>query len=244
MRRLYSDLHLRPNVKDLERTASMIRKAAELGYRLIAIPLSPNQREDEIRQMKEACREEGMDFAARVDLTPNTPDELTRDLRRLRRRFEIVCAICQSKNVSRQAAKDRRVDLINFPSIDFRKRFFDIAEAELASNSLAALEIDMGPLLISETTTRIRLLSSLRREVSIAEDFKVPIVVSGGTSNEQFMRRPTEIAIATSLFSLDKDLALDTVSRNPASIVERNRQKLSSGFVSPGIHVLRRGKDC
>jgi RNase P/RNase MRP subunit p30 len=244
MRRLYSDLHLRPNTRDSEQTRNMICKAAKLGYRLVAITLQPNCSEEETRKIETACDAAGMDFAKRVDLRPNTPNELVRDLRKLRRRFEVVCAICQSKNVSRQAAKDRRVDLLNFPSADYHRRFFDLAEAELASSSLASLEIDMEPILTSETPTRIRLLSSLRREASIADDFDVPIVVSSGTSNERFIRKPMELAITTSLFGLEKHLALDAVSENPANIVERNREKLSPGFVAPGIRVLRRGKDC
>jgi RNase P/RNase MRP subunit p30 len=243
MRRLYSDLHLRPNVKHFEQSTEMIRKAARLGYRLVAVTFSPDCRE-ESRQIRIACKEAGVDLATRVDLQPNTPNELLHGLRKLRRRFEIVCALCQNKNVSRQAAKDRRVDILNFPSVDFRRRFFDLAEAELASNCLASLEFDMEPLLTSEASTRIRLLSSLRREASIADDFNVPIVVSSGASNERFIRGPMEFAVTTSLFGLEKQVALDAVSKNPATIVSRNREKLSSSFVAPGIRVLRRGRDC
>lgn len=244
MRRLYSDLHLRPNIRDFRQTTSMIRRAARLGYHLIAITLPRNPAEEESRRIKCACDEAGIDFATRVDLRPNTPNELIRDLRKLRREFEIVCVLCGSKDVSRQAAKDRRVDLINFPSMSFRERFFDLAEAELASNSLASFEIDMEPLLTSETPARIRLLSSLRRETSIANGFNVPIVVSSGASDERFIRKPTETAITTSLFGLERQRALDTVSKNPARIARRNREKLSPSFVAPGIRVLRRGKNC
>jgi RNase P/RNase MRP subunit p30 len=109
---------------------------------------------------------------------------------------------------------------------------------------LASLEVDMEPLLTSETWTRIRLLSSLRREASIADNYDVPIVISSGASDERNIRKPTEVAIATSIFGLEKRLALDTVSRNPAGIVKRNREKLDPNFVAPGIRVLRRGKSC
>jgi RNase P/RNase MRP subunit p30 len=244
MKRLYSDLHLRPDLRDFEHTASMLRKAVDLGYRLIAVTLPPNRNNETGRRIREACDRDGIDFATRVDLRPSTPNDLLHDLRKLRRSFEIVCVLCQSKNVSRQAAKDRRVDLLNFPLIDFRQRFFDLAEAELASNSLASLEIDIEPILTSDPQTRIRLLSSLRKETSIAENSQVPIVVSGGASNERFMRRPVEMAVAASLFGLEKQVALDAVSKNPSTIVKRNREKLSSRFVAPGIRVLRRGKDC
>ena len=46
------------------------------------------------------------------------------------------------------------------------------------------------------------------------------------------------------LFGLDEASALETVSKNPVAIVKRNREKLSSGFVAPGIRVIKEGDDC
>jgi RNase P/RNase MRP subunit p30 len=244
MKRTYSDLHLCPSTKDPKQTTAIINKAHKLGYRQIAITFPPNCTEQEIQQTRNTCNEANLDMATRVDLKPNNPNELLHTLRKLRRKFEIISVMCDSKNVSRQAAKDRRVDLLNFPSIDFRRRFFDLAEAELASNSLAALEIDTKPLLTLEGPARIRLLSSLRREIAIANDFHVPIIISSGTPNDLLMRKPMEQAALASLFDLDKETALNAVSKNPIALVKRNREKLSSNFVAPGIRVIRRGKDC
>ena len=39
-----------------------------------------------------------------------------------------------------------------------------------------------------------------------------------------------------------KAAVLDAVSTNPATIVARNREKLGSGFVAPGIKVIKEGK--
>jgi hypothetical protein len=38
--------------------------------------------------------------------------------------------------------------------------------------------------------------------------------------------------------------ALDAVSTNASAIVIRNREKLSGGFVAPGIRVIKQGGDC
>ena len=244
MRRAFADLHLRVNLKDPAATARMINKAATLGYRLIAVPSSPETRADEIVKLRTACSEAKIDLASRIDIKPRTQNELIQQLRRLRRKLEVICVNCENKEVARQAAKDRRVDLLNFPSPDFRRRFFDRAEAELASNSLAALEIDVKPLLVLEGPARIRFLSSLRREAAIAREFRVPIVVSSGAAAEMLLRRPREMAALAFLFGLNEASALEAVSQNPVAIVKRNREKLSSKFVAPGIRVIKEGKDC
>jgi RNase P/RNase MRP subunit p30 len=221
----------------------MINKTATLGYRLIAVPFAPETRSDEVTKLRAVCNEAKIDFASRIDLRPRTQNELLHQLRRLRRRFELICVKCENKEVARQAAKDRRVDLLIFPLLDFRRRFFDRAEAQLAGNSLAALEIDMKPLLVLEGPVRIRLLSSLRREAAIAKEFHVPIVVSSGVVEERFLRKPREMAALAFLFGLDKVSALKAVSQNAGAIVKRNREKLSSKFVAPGIRVIKEGKD-
>lgn len=244
MKRIFADIHLKPNLTHMGHAKRMIMKAAELGYRLIAVPLPLESAESHAAQLQSLCKEESIDFASRLDLKPKTAGELINFLRKFRRKFEIIAVICESKAVARQAAKDRRVDLLNFPTVDFRRRFFDEAEAELASKSLACMEIDIKPLLTREGQARIKLLSILRKETAIARRFHVPVIVSSGATDETIMRKPLETAAITMLFDMDRTLAVEAVSKNPLVLVKKNREKLSPEFVAPGIRIIRRGKDC
>jgi len=244
MKRRFADLHLQPNLNDAEQTRAMLAKASELGYRLVAVPLPTVSMETFAKKLAALCQENKLDFASRLDLKPKTSRELLQQLRRFRRRVEIIAVVCESKEVARQAAKDHRVDLLNFPATDPRRRFFDKAEAELASSSVAALEIDVKPIITLKGPARIRLLAVLRREAAIAEDYRVPVVVSSGATNPLQLRKPMEMAALATLFDLDKPTALDAVSKAPLTIVKRNREKLSPKFVAPGIRIIREGSDC
>ena len=244
MKRNFADLHLCADVRDSECVLRMVKKASRLGYRVVAVPFPSNAGAEMVERVRGLCVDVGVDLVSRVDLKPRTPNELLHRLRDVRRRFEVVAVVCESKGVARQAAKDRRVDLLCFPGLDFRGRFFDLAEAELASKGLAGLEVDVKPLLTLEGPVRVRLLSSLRREVAVAGKFGVPVVVSSGVSDELLMRKPREMASLASLFDLPEARAFEAVSRVPLGIVKRNRAKLRAGFVAPGIRVVRRGRDC
>jgi RNase P/RNase MRP subunit p30 len=242
MTRTFADLHLRINPKDLQTAQRLIGKAARMGYHYVSIPFTQGVQETDIAPLKAMCAQIGVDFVLRADFKPRTQEDLMRFLRKFRRQFEVICIICDSKEIARQAAKDRRVDLITFPSLDYHKRFFDRAEAELACNSLTALEVDVKSLLVMEGPPRVRLLSSLRREVAVALEFHVPVVVSSGVGEEHLMRMPRDLASLSYLFGLDAVQALDAVSANAQGIVLRNREKLSSRFVAPGISVVKEGK--
>ena len=241
MKRIFTDLHLRVNPTNQQATQQIVNKAKELGYHKLSIPLTAQQ-QDQAYKLKATCTQAGIDFVLRSDFKPRNQEDLTHFLRKNRRKTEITCIVCDNKEIARQAAKDRRVDLLNFPSLDYHKRFFDRAEAELASNSLAALEIDTKPLLVLEGPPRVRLLSSLRREVAIAREFHVPIVLSSGISEQNLMRTPRDLASLAYLFGMNETEASDAVSANPNAIVTRNREKLSSSFVAPGIRTIKEAK--
>ncbi len=244
MKRVFADLHLKPNPKDTDQVKKLIAKAAQLGYRYSAVALPPETNAETIRNLKIVAAEVKVDFVSRVDLHPRNQNDLLSMLRKLRRRFEIVSVQCDNKEIARQAAKDRRVDLLSFPSTDYRYRFFDRAEAELASSGAAGFEVDVKPLLVLEGPPRVRFLSTLRRELAVALEFHLPIVLSSGASETVLLRKPRETAMLASLFGLTGSAALDAVSTSPAHMVKVNREKLGANFVAPGIRLIKKGADC
>jgi RNase P/RNase MRP subunit p30 len=239
----FADLHLRAPLNNFAQTKKMVKKAAELGYSLIAVPFPPNAGQREVGQLQRICSEAKVDFATRLNLSPRNSNELLRSLRHFRRKFELIAVTCPTKNVARQAARDRRVDLLQFSVTNLRKRYFDEAEAELASKAFASLEIEVSALLWLTGAPRIRLLSRLRREVAAAERLKVPITLSSGATDEYLMRGPYDWAALASLFDLSLSSALKALSENPYTKVERNREKLSPNYVAPGVRVVGRKSD-
>lgn len=240
----YADLHLQPNLDRRENIEKMMTKASDLGFNLVGVSFTTIPSESIISFLEKTCADCNLDFATRIDLTPKSPKGLLRFLRQYRRQFELVSVNCFSKSVARQAAKDHRVDLLVFPSYNPHERFFDGAEAKLASQGVAALEIDMALLLRLVGFSRVRLLSCLRRELTIAEKLRIPVVICGGATDPYQMRGPYEFASLATLFGMSNASALKGVSETPLAIVERNRRKLDSSYVCRGIRVVQRGKDC
>lgn len=236
--RKFVDLHLLVPIDNLKQVERMVTLSAELGYRMVGIPFSPNISQEKIHQIEGICSRARVEMVTRVDLVPKTSNELLNNLGRFRRKFEIVSVACTSKNVARQAAKDRRVDLLS-PCLTFPcKRFFDYAEAGLASKKTVSFEIDMALILSLSRFPRIRLLSSLRKEVEVARKFDIPITISSGASDENFLRSPQDYVALATLFDLPASFALQGLSDFPLSIVERNKGKLSLSYVAPGVRIV------
>ncbi len=239
--RRFADLHLRFPKRGLKELEDMLRLASDLGYSLVAVSFSPSRME-EMKQAKALCSDLGLDLATRVDLEPKNPGGLLRNLRRLRRRFEVIAVRCLRKDVARQAAKDRRVDLLNFPTDPVRRERlrFDHPEAVLASGALSALELNASTILRARGSQRARLLATMRGEVEEARRMEVPLIFSSGAESPYGLRAPRDLASLLTLLDVEWEKALDTVSERPLSIVERNRERLREGFISPGVRVIRR----
>lgn len=239
----FADLHLQIPLKDIDKTEKMVHEASALGYKLLGIPFPPNVEQEQIKKFEKILGEVKIDLVTRINLSPRNSSELLHKLRLYRRKFEIIAVRCNTKEVARQAAKDRRVDLLQFSVTNLRQRFFDKQEAELASQSLSAFEIELVPILQLTSFSRIRLLYRLRRETEIAQKTKVPIILSSAATNETLMRGPYDFASLTTLFDLSLPHALKGLSEAPLTVVERNRLKLTPNFVAPGIRVVGR-KTC
>ena len=236
----FVDLHLRVPLDDLVQSEKMVRKAAMLGYSSVAIPFQKNAAKEQMEQLRQFCSEAKIGFISRTTLSPRNSSELLKDLRHYRRKFEIISVRCNTKDVARQSAKDRRVDLLQFSVTNLRQRFFDEQEAELSSQALSSLEIELACILQLTSFSRIRLLSCLRREAAIAQRAKIPIILSSGATTEILMRGPHDYASLTTLFDLPLSSALKALTITPLAMVERNRLKLSPNHVAPGIRVVGR----
>lgn len=230
--RRFIDLHLKPPA-GTEVLEAMLGLAARLGFKGVGIvsDSTPNQNPSQM------ASDFGLDPVSRVDIAPRSPRELTAALRRLRRRHEVIAVECNSKAVARQAAKDNRVDILNFPSSasSRRKVWFDRQEASLASDANCAYEINLAHILKLGPIAAGKFISLLKDEVMNATRYDVPIVVSSGAGIPLLMRGPRELAAALDLLDIGEDQSLDAVSTIPWNMVSRNREKLEPGFIAPGV---------
>jgi len=229
--RKFVDLHLTPANSAM--SATMLQEASRLGFACVGLTQDTGNR----NPSEKDSRRESLDIARRIDLRPRNPNELTSSLRRIRRRFEIIAVECRSKPIARQAARDHRVDILNFPTqIQGRRRVrFDRQEASLASGTNCVYEVNLSDLLNNGAHVASRLLSMMTVEVENAIRYDVPVVVSSGADEPLLMRGPRELAASMQLLGIGEEESLDMVSDVPRELVERNRSKLEPGYVSPGV---------
>jgi len=209
----------------------MLEKAKRLGYEAVAVAGS------QTLEGLEAPR--GLDVISRVDLKPKTAGALKASLRRVRTLYVVVAVECHSKAVARQAARDHRVDVVYFPPGS--GLWFDEAEARLAAQSGCAYEINLTELLTLIEYGSLRGLRRVAEGIWNAYRRGVPVILSSGASEPLEMREPRGLASLLTLLDIELEDAVEMVSTNPWSIIERNRRKLSGEYAAPGVRVIGQG---
>jgi len=231
--RKFADLHIKlQNLSDdvLTRTGQTAR---EMGIDILGVVLPRDFDQYDFSKVKNNLARTGIDAATRIDLNQKSRSQLLSDLRSVRKKFEIVAVECRSPTIARIACRDRRVDIVSFPIENQRIKF----SSSLGGLCKGSLEVDIAPLLSTKELPRHILLSRLRDRVSTAKRSRVPIILSSGAENPLMLRAPREIAAIGALLGLENVEALDSVSKTPLTILERNREKLSTVYVAKGVRV-------
>ncbi|MDP2899421.1 MAG: RNase P subunit p30 family protein [Candidatus Bathyarchaeota archaeon] len=215
--RHYVDLHLRPSTP--EQAQEMTNLAIELGYRHVALTKQANGIDGRIT------------VATRVDIEARRSGELLDALKRSRRRFTIISVKCLSKEVARMAARDDRVDLLQFPDDPAQRKqnWLDHHEAALTEGTGRAYEINASDLIATSPTRLAKAINMIKRDLAVATRHDIPVVLSSGAATPLAMREPRALTALASLLDIDEEYASDMISTIPEAILERNRDKLGEG---------------
>jgi len=221
--RRFIDLQILPGPG---KTAEMLSHANHLGYTAVGCG-------------GDTPSDAPIDVISRLDIAPRSQQDLQRMLKGNRRKHEVISVLCLSKGVARRAAKNPKVDLLRFPRCPSRRTvWLDRQQASLAGEGGCQFEVVASDLLTQDPKKLGYVIKQLEKEVLNARRYDVPVVLSSGADSVHGMRDPRSLAALMSLIGLGEEESLDLVSVNPWALVERNRDKFSASYVSPGVRVM------
>ncbi|MGC8962198.1 MAG: RNase P subunit p30 family protein, partial [Candidatus Bathyarchaeia archaeon] len=195
---------------------------------------SPGTDIKDLNSIKEKIRGYGLDVALRVNFEPRNRLELLKFLRKNRMRFEVIGVKPLTNELATLSARDRRVDLLYY---DFNNWKITFREST-AHVCTSALEVPIRPLIASSTQGSIHaLLTRLRKEVEVALEHDIPVVITSAARGLSEIRAARDMAALARCLGLKERNSLDVVSKNPMEIISRNRLKLNRKYVMEGIQL-------
>lgn len=179
----------------------------------------------------------GFSVLKRVDISGNSLKTVRKQVDSVRRNAMIVSVKLTSIDLANWAAEDQRVDLITVDhSLEYR---FRDTTARLAAESDTALEIRFEPLLRLAGLNRSKVIKIYRETVRTAIEAGMQVVLSSGAKQPLQLRSPMAMRYICELLGMESKYAENAVKQAPLEIVERNRERCSSGYVADGMRVLQ-----
>jgi len=224
------DLHVIPRIDDeiaCRQTAQLLHDA---GYGAVALTVPTGVMKERLQSLRTIFLESNVEVFFRIDLNCSNRQELLKLLRRFRNSYDVVSVNCSNHALALVAARDRRVDVIFFDPSK-RNVWFDHSIANVAH---AALEFNLNTIL----TERGPIQKSMK-EINIAKEHKVKIVLSSGSTSPLMIRTPPQLTAIGRILGLNEDQARNAM-KTPWLIVKQNVERRSNKYVEEGVSIVQR----
>lgn len=207
-----------------DKTLTLIKTLKRLGFSGAVIEFEESVADD-FEELRSKATECGISIYKKLVLKPEGRRDLLKSLRENRGKFEVITVLCENLETALVAARDSRVDTLIIPP---KPRFrFDKGVAALIKNRIELPFIYLLEGREAFLETAMRIVDILGR--------KIEIIVSSGASEELDLRGPRELASLLEVLGYAQEESLDSVSKIPEKILERNLLKLSKNYVARGV---------
>jgi len=218
VRRRFADLHVMIPPADLAASATWIR---DLGINVLGIASHRGYGSEDLTRALAALKAEGVDAVLRLDIDPTRRARLLRRTAALRDEFQLLAGAVMSTQELRSLLRSK-VDIL-FADPPY-SRFLSLRSFRSIAESGKPFEVDFRPLITAKGRQRAHALQEFCREVRLAAEAGVTLVLSSGALDIWEMRPPREMANLLALPELDQGAITETVSSNPLRVLERCSQ--------------------
>jgi len=155
-------------------------------------------------------------------------------LRKQRRETPLIAIKCYDPELTGWAAQDNRVDILSFPINQIGKLFTN-SVAKLMIKFEKHLELPLANLYLSPERVQIQAIRQIKQAMDIARKKKVPTIINSGSTSVKQLRSPWELISLVQTLTSSKDSQIDSLSKIPYKLVSKNKVKISSDYIAPGI---------
>lgn len=215
------DLCIRPPEGDLAAQERMAALAYETGLSSVGLRFRFEAQTGQKESVTKIFRDAGLDCALGVEIAPTSRKQFLRQVRTLRGRFDFIAVRSSDPATLAAASRDSRVDLV---SLEFQKSLR--VKHSILKTCKAALELELSRILHPPAEAVYESLRSLCLEIEMVKRFRTDVVLSSGATGPLGLRSPIDMAALATLLGLPSEIALDSVSTRPLSLIMRGRERL------------------
>lgn len=168
-------------------------------------------------------------------LEPSNPAEAAGMLGHHRPETTVLALRGGHDGLNRYAVRQDKLDVLARPMGEGGD--VDDVLVQAATDHGVRLAVDLGSVLRARGDDRTSAIAGLRKLRELVADAGAPYVVTAGAASHLELRAPRELAAVAAVAGFDRE-AVEAGLAEWGRLAERNRERLSDGYVSPGVRRL------
>jgi ribonuclease P/MRP protein subunit RPP1 len=224
---MYEGVHAHP---DGQATAARLAKtAAEYGYDGVVVRNHGDAQTDyDAEALSEAY---DLDVVSGIEIRTDEAGQASGLIGNYRSKRDVVCV--HGGSLNRFAVEQPKVDVLAHP---MRDGDVNHVLAKAAAENGVHMEFNFGRVFRADGGPRVQAIQGLRKLRELVEQYDVPYVVTADPYSHLQLRGPRELLAVGETVGFDRE-AIETGLAAWGGIVEENRQRLSEGYVEPGVRI-------
>lgn len=151
---------------------------------------------------------------------------------------DIIIVAGGSVEINRAAAENSKVDIIAFPEKDRKDSGVDEVIAKEAAANKVAIELNFSEYLKTFKKIRSYVLSHMKRNAMLCQQYDAPIIVTSGAKSVWEMRTARDLAALAFLADMDREKAVRTTQEVPEMLIRNVMERRDKNFVRPGVRIV------
>lgn len=226
----------------------IVKRAEKLELKTICIAdrINDVSKFDEIKKEIAETKEKTnakVEILQGVELKAKNADELRRFVDKFRDIADLIIVTGGELDVNRAACENPKVNILSCPEKQRKDSGLDHVMAKLASENKVAIELCFRDYLQAYKKIRTYVLTHMRRNVLLCQQFETPLIVTSGAENLWDMRSGRELATLATNCGLERERAVRTVTETPRWVIDRVKQIKSPEYVAAGVEIVKEEKE-
>lgn len=168
-----------------------------------------------------------------IEIKEDNVAKMKKNVVRLREKCDIIIVGGGFEEINRAALEDGKVDILSHSTS--RGSPLNHILAKAAADNGVALDFDPDTIIMQRGGNRIKILTSLRKNVQLARKYDVPMIITSNAKSHYDLRGPREMMALGMIMGMSQNEALQALSSVPQAIIKRN---LDPNRIMDGVEVL------
>ncbi len=243
MERSFYDFHIYPDTAiGKDSIEDIARQAERLGLSgiVMADHIKDGNKDniDAILNKIPEIRSDNLAIYSGVVIDADDPNILNKQIRKYRKKVDIIIVSGGNSKINRAAVENPRVDILSHPERGRRDSGLDDVMVKLAAKNSVAIEIDFRKILNTYSKVRSHILNHMRINAQLAKKYGAPMIITSGAHEISEMRAGRELASIGVLIGLELSEGLDCVSVIPSGMLDHSSKVKDGNYIMQGVEIV------